>query len=103
MKKLVSIEWKTFDIESVLVGRTSVISITERGRDYVENIKICPSSCENLKLAARLPEVDRLIRTKDEGEKLVVIQRKSNNKGRFVEISVNPRSSRGRRIMLRRR
>jgi len=97
--KTIAIEWKTFDFTKEVSGRISLLCIIERGRGYVEHIKVRLSSvrwlCENLRLAARFPETDKLVRTKDEGDKVLVIHRKSNMRGRFVEISANPKSGCG--------
>lgn len=41
-----------------------------------------------------------LVRTRDEGDRVLVFQRKQNNRGYFVEISVTPRFNKGCRIII---
>lgn len=78
--------------------------IIERGRGHAKSIRFKQSSvrwvCEILKLTARLPKIDCLTRTRDEGDKVIVLQCKGNARGRFVEISVNPRTGWGRCIIV---
>lgn len=104
MKKSVTIEWKTFELVSNYAIRSPSLSITEKGRGHMESIKIRSSSIrwlwENLQLAARLSERDKLICTKDEGDKVLIIHRKSNPRGRFVDITLNPRSGHGQRVII---
>lgn len=76
MKKIIAIEPETFEIAPAVAGRSSVVGIIERGRGYVDIVGIRQSTVrwfsENLKLAARLPEVDRLVRTRDEGASVII-------------------------------
>lgn len=55
---------------------------------------------EHLCLAGRLLEQDQLVKTRDEGDKVIVLQRKKNNRGRFVILSVTPREGRGKHIII---
>lgn len=53
-----------------------MVSITERGGGFDEKVLIKVLSVrwlvENLKLVAMLPEVDKLVRTGDEGDRILV-------------------------------
>lgn len=98
--KIGLVEHKSFNLKTEIVGRSEVLSITECGRGFTNKFFFKHKSLqwllENLKLAARLPAVDKLARTHDKGDKVLVVQRRENTWGRFVEVVAHPRSGRGR-------
>lgn len=55
---------------------------------------------EHIRLAGRLPAQDKLVKIKDEGDRVIVLQWTSNSRGRFIEVSVTPRNGRGRHIII---
>lgn len=98
------IEKKTFDFEKTYNGRTACVKITERGSRYSVSIVVRLQSLswfvDLLLLARCLLEGEKLVRTRDEGDNVLVFQWKRNARGWFVEVSVTPRMGKGRHIII---
>lgn len=98
MRKILVIEQKSFELFNDFAGKSAVVTIIERGRDLTERIRVKRSSirwiCECWRLAVRWLEIEKFIRTKDEGDIVLVIQR-SNQRGSFVQVSMNPPKAAG--------
>lgn len=101
---IIVVERKSFEVSWSKKGHLDQVRITERGSGYSVSIEFNPSSArwiaEHLHLAGCLPELDRMVKTRDGGDKVLVLQRKKNNRGRYIEISVTPRDGRGRHIIV---
>lgn len=46
---------------------------------------------EHIRLASRLSASGKLVKTRDKGDKVLILQRKSNSRGCFIEVSMTPR------------
>lgn len=88
------VERKSFDFIQLINGRTVFVKITERGPRYLVYIKVHLSSLtwlvDLLHLACRLPKDKKLVRIRDEEDRVLVFHRKENSRGAYVMLSVTP-------------
>lgn len=71
----------------------------KRGSSYEVFVEIQGSSIswlvDLLRDERHLSESVKLVKTKDEGDKVLIFPRKRNDRDRYVVLSVTPRTSRG--------
>lgn len=98
------VERKSFKLSCVSIRHSEFVRITERGSGYAVFVKIRESLIswlvDLLREARHLSEREKLVKTKNKGDRVIVFHRKRNDRGRFIVLSVTPRSSRGRHIII---
>lgn len=97
--------WReSFELIRVTVCRSDYLRIIERGSGYAVAVEIKENSIpwlmDLLHKTISLLEQVRLVKKRDEGDRVTVFQRKWNDRGRYILLSVTPRNSRGRHIII---
>lgn len=98
------VERKTFEFCQIFIHRSKFIRLTERSSNYAVSVELQESSISWLvgliRDAKRLSENIKLVKTKDEGDRVIIFQRRRNDRGGYIVLSVTPRSSRGQHIII---
>lgn len=102
---VIIVERKSFDLEITYAGNAKVLCITERRKgSYVAAIRfralLIPWLCTILDQACREANPGLFYRSKDDGNKVIIVQGGANQQGKFLKISELLRNGKEYRVFI---